>query len=309
MSAADGEGRTGSGLDRLSAVDLNLLVPLLALLEERSVTRAAERVGLSQPAMSHALRRLRRLFNDDLVVRRGRGVALTPRALELVEPVRGALQRAAEVVRFRGFDPAIDARTITVELTTSTAFVIGPRLGRLVAQRAPNATLRLRTITVPTEETFTEHGVDVVLLSEGFATSYPRERLYDDHCVLIASPESPPELGALELVTTLPHVVVDTAPRARVFPYPELDRLGVHYRVGQLVSDYVLVPYLVARSGGVALLRGRVAAAMDALVGLRVEELPFALPPLGVDMVWNPHLSDQHFVEWFRQVLFDAARP
>jgi DNA-binding transcriptional LysR family regulator len=305
---ADAGSRTGSGLDRLATVDLNLLVPLLALLEERSVTRAAERVGLSQPAMSHALRRLRRLFGDDLVVRKGRGVMLTPRALELIVPVRAALQGAADLVRFPGFDPASDARTITVELTTSTAFVIGPRLGRLVAERAPRATLRLRTITVPTEDTFTEHGVDVVLVSEGAVSSYPRERLYDDHCVLIASPDVPPELGALELVTTLPHVVVDTGGRELVFPYPQLDRLGISYRVGQLVSDYVLVPYLVARSGGVALLRGRVAAEMAALAGLRVQELPFPLPSLGIDTIWNPHLSDQRFIEWFRQVLFDAAR-
>lgn len=233
---------------------------------------------------------------------------LTPRALELLGPARTTLQQAADLVRFRGFDPAADARTITVELTTSTAFVIGPRLGALVAERAPYATLRLRTITVPTDDTFTEHGVDVVLLSEAFVAAHPRERLYDDHCVVVAAPDSPPDLDALGLVTTLPHVVVDTDRRERVFPYGHLDELGIGYRVGQLVSDYVLVPYLVARSGGVALMRNRVARAMAAEVGLRVEELPMALPPLGIDMVWNPHLSDSHFITWFRQVLFDAAR-
>lgn len=302
------DGESGTGLDRLSAVDLNLLVPLLALLEERSVTRAAERVGLSQPAMSHALRRLRRLFGDDLVVRQGRSVMLTPRALELMAPVRTTLQQAADVVRFPGFDPATDERTITIELTTSTAFVLGPRLARLVGERAPRATLRLRTVAVPTDSTFTEHGVDVVLLSEGFETPHPRERLYDDHCVLVASPDTPAGLGPLDLVTTQPHVAVDTERRGRVFPYPQLDEMGVAYRIGQLVSDYVLVPYLVARTGGVALMRRRVAVEMGALVDLRIEELPLRLPPLGIDMVWNPHLSDRRFIEWLRQVLFDAAR-
>jgi len=305
--SSDAESRPGTGLDRLSNVDLNLLVPLLAILEERNVTRAAERVGLSQPAMSHALRRLRRLLNDDIMVRKGRGVVLTPRALELLVPVRAVLQQASELMRFPGFDPATDARTITVELTTSTAFVLGPRLGRLVAERAPHATLRLRTITTPTADTFAEHGVDVVLLSEAFATSQPRERLYDDRCVVIAPPGTPPEMSAMELITTLPHVVADTEQRSPVFPYPQLDALGIDYRVGQLVADFVLVPYLVARTGGVALLRGRVAAEMAAMVGLRIEETPFALPPLGIDMVWNPHLSDRRFIEWLRQLLFDAA--
>ncbi|MEU6846327.1 LysR family transcriptional regulator [Streptomyces sp. NPDC046716] len=303
----DKESRGGSSLDRLSNVDLNLLVPLLAVIEERSVTRAAERVGLTQPAMSHALGRLRRLLGDDLVVRQGRGVVLTPRALQLLAPVRQTLQQVADVVRFPGFDPATDRRTITVELTTSTAFVIGPRLGRLVAERAPHTVLRLRTITVPTEDTFTEHGVDVVLVSEGLATQYPRERLYDDRCVLVASPELPRELDAMELLTTQPHVVVDTGRRERVFPYPQLDEMGIGYRVGQLVSDYVLVPYLVGRGGGVALMRSRVAAEMTAAVDLRVEELPFRVAPLGIDMVWNPHLSDQGFVEWLRHLLFEAV--
>lgn len=298
---------TRSGLDRLASVDLNLLVPLLALLEERSVTRAAARVGISQPAMSRAFARIRRLLGDDLLVRQGSTVTLTPRGLELIDPVRATLRQAVDVVRFPGFDPATDARTITIELTTSTAFVVGPRLGRLVAERAPHATLRLRTITMPTDATFTEHGVDVVLVSEGFTTPYPRERLYDDRSVLIASPDVPAEASVLELITTQPHVVVDTERREPVFPYRQLDELGIDYRVGQTVSDYVLVPYLVARSGGVALIRGRVAREMATLTDLRIEELPFRLPPLGIDMVWNPHLSDHRFIEWLRGLLFDAV--
>lgn len=297
-----------SGLDRLASVNLNLLVPLLAVLEERSVTRAAERIGLTQSAMSHAVGRMRRLFDDDLLVRQGSsGATLTPRALELIAPLRAVLQQTADLVDFPAFDPATDRRVITVAMTTSTAFVLGPRLGALVAERAPYATLRLRTIAVPTESTFTEHGVDVVLLSEGFAAPHPRERLYDDRCVVVASTRTSPEASALELLTTEPHIVVDS--ERRVFPYGVLDEQGVSYRVGQRISDFLLVPYLVARVGGVALLRFRVAAAMGTLLELRIEEFPFPIPGLGVDMVWNPNLGDQHFIAWLRRLLFDAARP
>ncbi|PWI10071.1 LysR family transcriptional regulator [Streptomyces sp. NWU339] len=299
------EGTAGSGLDRLASVNLNLLVPLLALLEERSVTRAAERVGLSQPAMSHALTRMRRLLGDDLVVRQGASLTLTPRALELIAPLRSALEQTAHIVNFPCFDPATDRRVITIAMTTSTAFVVGPRLARLIAERAPHATLRLRTITVPTEATFTDKGVDVVLLSEGHFSPYPRERLYDDRCVVVASPDTPPEASALDLLTTQPHVVVDTD--RRVFPYSVLDEKGITYHVGQLSSDFLLVPFLVARAGGVALLRYRVAAAMQALADLRIEEFPFPLPGLGMDMVWNPRLADQYFMEWLRALLFDVA--
>ncbi|MCC5581927.1 LysR family transcriptional regulator [Microtetraspora sp. AC03309] len=301
----DGEGATGSGLDRLASVNLNLLVPLLALLEERSVTRAAERVGLSQPAMSHALTRMRRLLGDDLVVRQGAGVTLTPRAQELIGPLRSALQQTARIVNFPCFDPATDQRVITIAMTNSTAFVVGPQLTRLIAERAPRATLRLRTITVPTEATFTDKGVDVVLLSEGHFSPYPRERLYNDRCVVVASPDTPPDANALDLLTTQPHIVVDTD--RRVFPYSVLEEKGIPYRVGQLISDFLLVPFLVARAGGVALLRYRVAAAMRTLADLRIEEFPFPLPGLGIDMVWNPRLADQYFIEWLRALLFDVA--
>ncbi|MEV4834445.1 LysR family transcriptional regulator [Nonomuraea sp. NPDC049486] len=305
--SGEGADTTGSGLDRLASVNLNLLVPLLAMLEERSVTRAAERVGLSQSAMSHALGRMRRLLGDDLLVRQGNAVTLTPRAVQLIAPLRATLQQAADLVSLPVFDPATDRRVITVAMTTSTAFVLGARLGRLVAERAPHATLRLRTITVPAESTFTEHGVHVVLISEAFASPHPRERLYDDRIVVVASADTPPEASALDLLTTQPHVVVDA--ERRVFPYPVLDEQGVPYRVGLRVSDFLLVPYLVGRAGGVALLRHRVAAEMRALVGLRIEEFPFPIPGLGIDMVWNPHLGDHPFMAWLRQLLFDAARP
>ncbi|MFD8565794.1 LysR family transcriptional regulator [Streptomyces sp. NPDC059639] len=301
-------GATGSGLsgpDRLASVNLNLLVPLLALLEERSVTKAAERVGLSQPAMSHALARMRRLFGDDLIVRGRSGSTLTPRAQELITPLRGVLHQAARLVGSPRFDPAQDRRTITVAMTTSTAFVVGPPLMRLVAERAPGATLRLRTFTVPTEETFTDHSVDVVLISEGHFSPFRRERLYNDRCVVVASPDSPPDADALGLVTAQPHIVVDTD--RRVFPYALLDEREIPYRIGQLVSDHLLVPFLVARAGGVALLRHRVAVTMGALSELRIKEFPFPLPGLGIDMVWNPRLTDEHFTAWLRTLLVDVA--
>ncbi|MGV9845453.1 LysR family transcriptional regulator [Streptomyces fungicidicus] len=304
MSEGD-EGTTGSELDRLASVNLNLLVPLLALLEERSVTRAAERVGLSQPAMSHALTRMRRLLGDELVVRQGTGVTLTPRALQLIAPLRSALRQTARVVDLPRFDPATDQRVVTVAMTTSTAFVVGPRLSRLVAERAPHATLRLRTITVPADATFTDQGVDVVLISEGHSSPYPRERLYNDRVVVVASPDTPPEASALDLLTTQRHVVVDTD--RRVFPYSVLEEKGIPYSVGRLSSDFLLVPILVARAGGVALIRHRVAVAMRSLADLRIEEFPFPLPGLGIDMVFNPRLSDQYFVEWLRALLFDVA--
>lgn len=293
------------GLERLASVNLNLLVPMLALLEEGSVTRAASRVGMSQPAMSHALGRMRRLIGDDLVVRQGSGLMLTPRALELIAPLREVLRQTAQVVSFPGFDPARDSRTVTVAMTTSTAFVVAPNLARLVAKRAPNATLRVRNFVEPRESDFTDDGVDVVLLSEAFASPYPRNRLYENRWVVIAHPDSDPEASALDLLTSLPHVAYDS--RHRVIPYAVLDAHGVNYRIGQFVSDFLLIPHLVATAGGVAVHTLRVAVAMRQRVDLRIEEFPLPVSPLGVDMVWNPRLADAAFIGWLREILVEAS--
>lgn len=323
MSAATGDDAQGERqhgrspeLTRLAAVNLNLLVPLLALVEERSVTRAAARVGLTQPAMSHALVRIRRLLGDEVLVRHGARMVLTPRAAELAEPLRQAIAHTARVVDFPGFNPATDRRAITIAMTTSTAFVIGSGVARLLAERAPAATLRVRTIDAFPYDSmltgegpdvlFTGEGVDVLLLPEAFASPFPRERLYDDRWVVVAGPGAPAGASALELLTTLPHVAYDASPQ-RLVPYSVLDEHRVPYAVRQLVSDSLLVPYLAASSGAVAVNRLRVATVMSGQFGVRLEEFPFPVPGLGIDMVWNPRLSDRGFVAWLRRLLVDAA--
>lgn len=296
-----------SNLDSLAAVDLNLLVPLMALLEERSVTRAAARIGLSQPAMSHTLARLRRLLGDDLLVRQGVAMALTPHAGELIAPLRRVLDQTARVVRFPGFDPATDTRVITISLTASTAVVVGGHVARLVAERAPYATLRLLTSALPDETAFTDEGADVVLASRPLPTPLRRERLYDDRYVVIAGADSAPEnASALDLLRTLPHVMWE-ASHQRVQPYAALAEHGVEYVVGQVVQENFLIPPLVAQVGGVAVHRHRIATSLRTQLPLRIEEFPFPIPGLAVDMVWNPRLTDDVFVAWLRGVLRDAA--
>ncbi|WP_167045284.1 LysR family transcriptional regulator [Salinibacterium sp. ZJ454] len=301
-----GASATDAELARLASVNLNLLVPLMALLEERSVTQAAAKVGLSQPAMSHALRRMRTLLGDELIVRQGATMMLTPRASELIAPLRQALQQTARIVTSSSFDPAVDRRVITVACTTSTSFVIGSALARLIAERAPNTELRLKTTNMTSPTVFTDDGVDVVLLSQKFPTQLARERLYDDRWVVLAHSSAPEGASGLELLTMLPHVAFDSSPH-RIRPYEVLDEQGVQYGVRDRITDNLMVPHLVAHAGGVAVHRYRIAAAFSSYLDLRVEEFPFPLPELGVDMVWNPWLADDDFRSWMRDILVETA--
>jgi len=292
-------------LARLASVNLNLLVPLLALLEERSVTRAADKIGLSQPAMSHALRRLRRLLGDGLLVRQGSGMRLTPLASELLDPLERVLHSTARLVTATTFDPTTTRRLVTVALTTSTAFFMGGALARLMAERAPYAGLLLETTNPNAGTVFAEQGADVALLSEGVPTRFPRERLYDDRWVVITHGAAPRAAGAGELLATLPHVAWGS-PQDRVRPYEVLDEYKVPYTVRHRVMDNMMIPGLVANTGGVAVHRYRVAAALKGYFDLRIEEFPYPIQGLGIDLVWNPWLSDQTFTAWLRRLLYDA---
>lgn len=307
----DGDGLAGErALARLGSADLNLLVPLLALLEERSVTRAAERVGLSQPAMSHALRRLRSLLGDQLLVRQGGSMALTPHAEQLMSPSRRALEAASRILDPSPFDPATTRRTITVTLTTTTAFVVGPRLMQLVAERAPHAVLRMRTTNdMGSPTVFTDDGVDVVLLPKAFGTAYPREELYDDRWVVLVSPLVPSVPDTVEILRSEPHMIFDDLPQGRARPYDVLERAGVSPTVRYVVSDFLLIPHLLASTRAVALHRFQVGAEFQGFTAVRMLDFPFPLPPIGIDMVWNPWLTDDGFRRWLRRLLWDAADP
>jgi DNA-binding transcriptional LysR family regulator len=297
---------TDAELARLASVNLNLLVPLLALLEERSVTRAASKVGLSQPAMSHALRRMRQLLGDELIVRQGSQMMLTPRAMDLVAPLRRALNATAHIVNPSSFDPAVDRRVISVAMTTSTAFVVGGHIARLLTEHAPNAEVRLITTNLTSNALFTEQGVDVVLLAEAFAYPHPRERLYEDRWMVVSPSNTAEDMTALERLTTLPHVVYEVSGR-HVRPYEVLEEQGVQHTVRARVSDNLLIPHLLAGSGGVAILGSGVATAFSRSLDLNIEEFPFPVPTLGIDTIWNPWLADDEFKTWMRGILVEAG--
>jgi DNA-binding transcriptional LysR family regulator len=191
-------------------------------------------------------------------------------------------------------------------MTTSTVFVIGSAIARLLAERAPNMVLRFVTTTMRSPTMFTDDGVYVTLLSEGFASPYPRERLYEDRWVVISSADAPEHATARELLESQPHVVFDAYPQ-RLMPYAILDEENVPYSVRNKVTDSLLIPHLVDRAGGVALARHRVATAFGRALALRVDEFPFPIQTLGIDMVWNPRFGDEQFRTWMRELLTEAA--
>src|SRR5215207_1571389 len=232
----------------LSRVDLNLLVHLDALLTERSVTRAAARVGLSQSSMSHNLARLRSLFSDELLTRGPQGLRLTPRALALVEPVQAALtQIQALVSRDEAFDPGTAERTFRVGLPDSMEILIVPSLLAYLREVAPGIHLRLYNIDANRMDLAIGYGDFAqgqahhkrrLLFTEAYLCMFNAERTG------ITAPISLDDYLRLpHLLTSLrhgwgEHGVVDDA----------LGKLGLRRTVVLTTPRFLVVPYLVARA-------------------------------------------------------------
>jgi DNA-binding transcriptional LysR family regulator len=297
-----------STLSQLASVNLNLLVPLMALLEERSVSRAADRVGLSQPAMSHALKKIRILLGDELLVRQNSGMELTPRAVELITPLKQALHQAASLVSSSGFNPAQDKRTITLAMTTSTAFILVGRLSELLAEHAPNMSLKIKTGNMTAPTVFTDDGVDAVLISETLPAPHARERLFDDRWLVIAAPEIAGNRDAIDLIENEPHIVFED-PVRRPRPYIALEEAHIPYMVSIRLNDYMLVPHFVAQSVGIAFHRLQATEEFKGQLEFATREFPVPIQTIGVDLVWNPWLAEDAFKTWLRGMLFQAAEP
>lgn len=285
---------------RLTNVDLNLIPPLLALLQEQSVTQAAERVGLSQPAMSHTLARLRKLLKDDLLVRSGTQMILTPRAILLRESLPEILRAVTErVLHAPDFDPATDTRRFILSMTTSTAYIISPLLLRITEKMAPKVSFEIRESAIPGSDIFGRPDLDLALVADTVATSYSRTKLYDDRWVGVADESNPLVSDELtkQHLAALPHVAYQS-PTLRLQPYIALMAEGIEPRFDLVSSNFLLIPLLIGGTRRVAIVQERLAKRLAGHTGLKVFNLPFPVPPLGIDVVWNPRLIGDSATTW-----------
>ncbi len=290
-------------------VDLNLLVPLQALLRERSVTNAAMSVGVTQPAMSNILARLRRLLHDELLVRAGGGYRLTPRAQALVAPVDAVLAVIRdEVLGRQQFDPAAVVREFTVSASSSTAFLIIPELLRNIVAAAPGVSLRIVPTARRIDALLDSREVDVALLPEPLPTEYPRERLYDERWVFVAAADNPliDQHLTPELLVQLPHVIYESE-GLRTHAELALAAHGIAAPVRVTTTDFLAIPMLVAGTELVAITQERVARRLCPRHDLRILESPVPLPGFGIDMVWSPGAGNDPALDWLRTELLASS--
>ena len=299
----------------LARLDLNLLVALDALLTERGVTRAADRVGLGQSAMSHNLARLRALFGDELLTRGPEGMRPTPRALALAEPVRAALaQVQALLSRDEAFDPRTAERTFRVGLPDSTEVLLVPALLARLCEEAPGVHLRLHNIDPlrlgdDLDADRLDLAVGMGVFAQGQAHHKRRLLLTETYlCMFNAERTGVSAPITLEDYVRLPHVLTSLRPGERGVVDDALAKLGLQRTVVLTTPRFLAVPFLVARAPVVVTMHSRLARLFAAELGLSLSPPPVELQKVAVSLIWHASYDHDPAHAWLRQEFVRLAQ-
>ncbi|CAM4163512.1 LysR family transcriptional regulator [Bordetella tumulicola] len=291
-------------------IDLNLLVAFDALMNERNVTRAATQVGVSQPAMSAALSRLRKLFGDPLFLRSADGLLPTPRARDLAEPISQALRQIeTTLVKKPEFVPGKASLTFKLGLSDYPAFVLLPSLLQALGKKAPGVSVNVHAFNNR------DHAVD--LLDAGTidaAIGVPpthadgriltRPVLRDEFVTIIASDHQAARRGmSMKTFLALPHVLV--SPEGEMYGLVDqaLAQQGKKRKLALTLPHMFAVPAVVARTSMTATVMKRVALHSPVGRKLVLFPPPIALPEVIFDLIWHRR-GDAHPAQlWFREFI------
>jgi LysR family nod box-dependent transcriptional activator len=303
----------------LNRFDLNLLIALDALLQEKNVTRAAERLHLSQPATSAALQKLREHFNDPLLVRSGREMSLTPRALSLIEPVREALLRVQATLGTQAtFDVATVTRSFTVVVTDHVVPRVMPRVLARIMDEAPGVTCQVEEFT-DTALSQLEYGdVDLCLLIDNPRVfglqEYPETLRTADLAPLrwvCAVWKDHPTIGdelTEEQFTSLPHLLArPPGNRAQALDMArQLSRAPLDVRAS--VAGFMELPFMLVGTPLIATMPEAVAKQFASLLPIKFFAPPHPHADSREIMLWHKRNESDAGHAWLRSVFIAAAR-
>lgn len=299
LAKLNGAGRKGAM--RLSRFDLNLLVVFEAMMEERSVSRAADRLALSQPAVSHALGRLRNLIGDPLFVRTPAGMEPTARARQLATPVRRALEDIAHALEPEEFVPATAERVFRVAFNNHAALVLAPAIVRVCEEEAPGIRLEIRPSgTLPVEELLDRGDLDFAIMARPLDRQRFASRVLMEDSFQLVMREGHPARGGidtLEAFAALARVEVSSSGEDMAFVERVLEDAGLPSRTTGAVPYLALLPLLRA-TDHVAIVRGQIANVMIQAGGFVALPLPFNSRRVASVLSWHQRHSGHAAFAW-----------
>lgn len=298
---------------QISDIDLNLLVLLDQILELGSLSRAAQRLDISQPAASRMLARLRRSLGDPLLIPSGRRTILSQRAESMREPLRQWLQQGERLVRAPVFDPGTYQGTCRLYLLDYLSLVLLPPLVSRLQEKAPQLDLVVPPNIPDSLESLRRGELDLAL---GFfpevGNEFQQAALFEESFVCVTRRDHPAlKKGKLSLESfcQLSHALITTS-GSGLSPVDEMLRQrGLSRRVALRIPHFLAAPLVVAQTELVLTLPARVAEIMAARFPLQISPPPLPLRSFGISQVWHGRAHHDPVQIWLRQMLLETARP
>jgi len=298
---------------RFNKLDLNLLVALDALLAERSISRAAERLHMSQSAMSNALARLRTCLDDDLLVQVGRKMECTPRAETLREAVRDVLVRVDSAILAQPeFDPTRSDRAFHLIVSDYTMVVLMPHLLALANQQAPHVRFDLRPVVDSPERELERGEADLLVLPRNYCSpSHPFEILFEEGFLCVVWNGS--RFGranklTLEQYVTAGHVAMQPQSMDKLTLEDWfLQRYGAAQRIEVTAFGFVPIPHLVVGTDRIATVHARLARIAQQSLPVTLLAPPLLLARIDQSLQWHKYRTHDPGLVWLRGLLHEAA--
>jgi DNA-binding transcriptional LysR family regulator len=295
--------------EHLTKSDLNLLQTLSVLLEERHVTRAAQRCSISQSAMTRAFQRLRGMFGDDLLIRTRRHYERTTRGEHLLKELENLLPRLEALIRGGGFDPAQSHDHFRVTMTDYGCTVLLPGLMKYLSVAAPNVTFELIAWHDRRFEDVGSGRLDLVLDVFGAPPTLESQTLFEDEMVCLLAANHPARSRRLSLKQYLkyPHAVVNILAGQQTIPDRPLGDLALKRRVELIVPFSVPAVFAIAQTEMILTLPRRLAKKVLGMTPVRLAAAPAELKSFKYVMFWHPKLTADPAHRWLRDRLRENA--
>jgi DNA-binding transcriptional LysR family regulator len=297
---------------RFKGLDLNLLVLFEALMETRNVTRAAERLGLTQPAASAGLRRLRDFFQDDILIAVGKRMHPTPFAEMVLPQIQASLQGVERAIATpAAFDPATSARTFRIVTSDYIMVAVLVPLAERLARIAPNVRIEIRQPNEEGAHDLERGKIDLLITPEPYlAPWHPSELLFEESQVVVGWAQNPVFARGLTEAEFLAagHVTVKFGTsRVPAFADSRLEQMGKARRVEIEVASFASAPWFLLHSTRLAVLHERLTRAMMPQFDLAYAPMPFAFPRMREMVQYHQARTQDASLRWFLDALKDVA--
>jgi len=297
----------------IKSLDLNLLVPLEALLNESSVTKAAQAVNLSQPAMSRALDRLRHVLKDPLLVRSGRGMVLTPRAENLRKPLQDALERVRGVLAPNEFNPATFDGKIRIVGPDYVTHLMMPHVLEQLYVQAPNIRVTIENMSATTllelKEGVIDLGIGVVNDGPDFSTAY-HQPLFEDRFVCLMRDMHPLSKKEMDVKSfaSASHALLSITGRGKGEIDRRLTEIGLTRKISLRLPHFMAVHSVISRTDLITTIPFLLAKQIKG-DGLKVAELPTGIegPTFTVSQIWHERFHQDPARKWLRSIVKNVS--